>query len=134
MPIVLDPVTVPDAITRSATLPPMVARYGSENVCVAMLVPGMDPSASALTSVAVKARSEIRASSMDPLKKSAPALVAFLTAWSVFAAHRIFVYELPLLGAAWLRLRLAAVVVLPFIAGSAALFIVRSNIWRIHFP
>ena len=30
---------------------------------------------------------------------SVPALVAFLTAWSVFAAHRVFIFELPLLGA-----------------------------------
>lgn len=64
---------------------------------------------------------------------SAPALVAFLTSWSIFAAHRIFVYELPLLGAPWIRLRLAAVFILPLIAGAVALLVVRSDIWRIHF-
>ena len=64
---------------------------------------------------------------------SPPALVAFLTAWSIFAAHRIFVYEIPLLGGRWLKLRLVAVCILPFIAGSVALALVRSDIWRIHF-
>lgn len=64
---------------------------------------------------------------------SAPALVAFLTAWSLFAAHRIFVYEIPLLGGRWVQFRLVAVAVLPFIAGAIALLIVRSDIWRIHF-
>lgn len=64
---------------------------------------------------------------------SAPALVAFLTAWSLFAAHRIFVYEIPLLGGRWVRFRLLVVAVLPFIAGSIALFVVRSCNWCIHF-
>lgn len=64
---------------------------------------------------------------------SAPALVAFLTSWSVFAAHRILVYEIPLLGGRWVRFRLAAMVVLPFIAGTIALAVIRSDIWRIYF-
>ena len=48
---------------------------------------------------------------------STPALVAFITSWSIFAAHRIFIYELPLLGPSFLRLRLSAVSILPVIAG-----------------
>jgi uncharacterized membrane protein YraQ (UPF0718 family) len=51
---------------------------------------------------------------------SVPALVSFLTAWSVFSAHRIFIFELPLLGAPFVRLRLLSVIPLPFIAGAIA--------------
>jgi uncharacterized membrane protein YraQ (UPF0718 family) len=64
---------------------------------------------------------------------SEPALVAFLTAWSLFAAHRVFVYEIPLLGGRWVRFRLVAVAVLPFIAGTVALLVIRSDIARINF-
>ena len=57
MVIVLVPVMVPEAMMRSATLLPIAAVYASENVWVAMLVPGVRPSASELTSSAVSARS-----------------------------------------------------------------------------
>lgn len=52
---------------------------------------------------------------------STPALITFITSWSIFAAHRIFIFELPILGASFLRLRLVSVVVLPFIAGIIAM-------------
>lgn len=52
---------------------------------------------------------------------SVPALIAFLTSWSLFAAHRIFIYELPLLGPSFLRTRAASVVALPFLAGAIAI-------------
>lgn len=52
---------------------------------------------------------------------STPALVSFITAWSVFALHRVLIFEIPLLGASFVRLRLLSVVTLPFIAGSLAL-------------
>jgi uncharacterized membrane protein YraQ (UPF0718 family) len=48
---------------------------------------------------------------------STAALVTFVTSWSVFAAHRILIYELPLLGASFLRLRAASVLVVPVAAG-----------------
>ena len=32
---------------------------------------------------------------------SIPAVIAFLTAWSLFSAHRILIYEIPLLGGPW---------------------------------
>ena len=51
---------------------------------------------------------------------STPALVTFITAWSIFAVHRVLIYEVPLLGASFLRLRLVAVTVVPFIAGGLA--------------
>ena len=52
---------------------------------------------------------------------SIPALVAFLTGWSVFAAHRVLIFEIPMLGFHWVRLRLLSVVPLPLIAGGLAM-------------
>ena len=54
---------------------------------------------------------------------SAPALVSCLTGWSVFAAHRVFIFELPLLGARFVLLRMLSVIPLPFIAGAIALLV-----------
>ena len=51
------------------------------------------------------------------------ALVAFVTSWSLFAMHRIVIYEIPLLGASFLRMRLVSVSVLPLVAGVTALII-----------
>ena len=42
-----------------------------------------------------------------------PQLVAFLTAWSVFAMHRHLMWEIPLLGAGFAAKRLTASLVLP---------------------
>ena len=52
---------------------------------------------------------------------STAALIAFITSWSLFAAHRIFIYEIPLLGPSFLRLRLVSVAVTPVLAGLMAL-------------
>jgi uncharacterized membrane protein YraQ (UPF0718 family) len=43
-------------------------------------------------------------------------LIALLTAWSVFAVHRIIIYEIPLMGARFSMIRLAASLPLPFVA------------------
>ncbi len=51
---------------------------------------------------------------------STTALVTFVTSWSVFAAHRILIYELPLLGPSFLRLRIASAAAAPFVAGLLA--------------
>ena len=40
-------------------------------------------------------------------------LIAFITGWSVFAVHRIFIYEFPLLGVRFTLTRLASSLVLP---------------------
>jgi uncharacterized membrane protein YraQ (UPF0718 family) len=52
---------------------------------------------------------------------SVPALIAFITSWSLFAAHRIFMYEIPLLGFSFTRLRLASVAIAPILAGLIAM-------------
>ncbi len=51
---------------------------------------------------------------------STHALITFVTSWSIFAAHRILIYELPLLGASFLRLRVASAWMVPFLAGLVA--------------
>lgn len=45
-------------------------------------------------------------------------MVAFLTAWSIFAVHRIVSFEIPLLGWRFVATRLASSWMLPFIAGT----------------
>lgn len=54
---------------------------------------------------------------------STAALVTFITAWSLFAAHRILIYEVPLLGPSFLRFRAISVVCIPFVAGLLAYMI-----------
>lgn len=45
-----------------------------------------------------------------------PQVVAFLTAWSVFALHRVLTYEIPMMGWRFSATRLAASAPLPFLA------------------
>jgi uncharacterized membrane protein YraQ (UPF0718 family) len=52
---------------------------------------------------------------------SVPALVSFITCWTLYAAHRIIIFEVPLLGFSFLRLRVLSVMILPFLAGTMAL-------------
>lgn len=52
---------------------------------------------------------------------STPALVSFITAWSVFALHRVFIFEIHLLGLSFTRLRILSGLLLPLIAGSLTL-------------
>jgi len=50
-------------------------------------------------------------------------LIAFITAWSVFAFHRIVMYEIPVMGARFALLRLVSSLVLPPLAGILAMII-----------
>lgn len=45
-----------------------------------------------------------------------PQVVAFLTAWSVFALHRVMIYEIPMMGWRFSAIRLTASAFLPFLA------------------
>lgn len=45
-----------------------------------------------------------------------PQVVAFLTAWSVFAFHRVLTYEIPMMGWRFSAVRLAASCMLPFLS------------------
>ena len=57
---------------------------------------------------------------------SVPALVSFITAWSLFAVHRVFIFEIPMLGFSFLRVRLLSVLILPPLAGGLALAATRA--------
>lgn len=54
-----------------------------------------------------------------------PQVVAFLTAWSVFAWHRVLIYEVAMLGWHFVVVRLAASLTLPFAAGAVATLLCR---------
>jgi hypothetical protein len=51
---------------------------------------------------------------------SGPQLTAYISAWSVFALHRMLVYELPMLGGRFCRLRIAVSLPVPPMAALAA--------------
>ena len=50
-------------------------------------------------------------------------LIAFLTSWSVFALHRLFAYEFPMMGYRFAMVRMLSSIILPFIAAISALFL-----------
>ena len=52
-----------------------------------------------------------------------PPLIAFITAWSVFAFHRIVMYEIPVMGIRFAMLRLLSSLILPPLAGILAAII-----------
>ena len=52
-----------------------------------------------------------------------PALISFLTAWSVFALHRVLAYEIPLMGLRFVKIRFLACLILPPLAGFMAYII-----------
>jgi uncharacterized protein len=47
-------------------------------------------------------------------------IVAFMTAWSIFALHRVFAYEIPLMGFRFVMIRMLSSIVLPPLAGFLA--------------
>jgi uncharacterized membrane protein YraQ (UPF0718 family) len=55
-----------------------------------------------------------------------PAVVAFVTAWSLLAVHRLVSYEVPILGWRFAALRYAVSLVLPVAAGLLVRLFVRS--------
>jgi uncharacterized membrane protein YraQ (UPF0718 family) len=57
---------------------------------------------------------------------AAPAVVAFLTGWSLLAVHRMLAWELPIMGPRMTALRYGASLVLPVLAGLLARAFTRS--------
>jgi uncharacterized protein len=49
-----------------------------------------------------------------------PALISFITAWSVFAVHRVLAYEIPLMGVRFVKIRIVSCLILPPLAGLMA--------------
>lgn len=50
----------------------------------------------------------------------APQIVALLAGWSIFAMHRVLAYEAPMMGWAFVGLRMASCAILPVLAGLLA--------------
>jgi uncharacterized membrane protein YraQ (UPF0718 family) len=46
-----------------------------------------------------------------------PQVMAYLTAWSIFAFHRVVIYEIPLMGVRFVMIRLASSAILPVLCG-----------------
>ena len=59
-----------------------------------------------------------------------PQLIAFLTAWSVSASHRILIYEVNMMGWRFTAVRLVSSLVLPPLAGLLALAL--SPVLQVH--
>ena len=53
------------------------------------------------------------------------AVVTFLASWSLLAAHRLFAWEVPILGATFAITRWAICLVLPILAGIATRLVIR---------
>lgn len=54
---------------------------------------------------------------------STAALITFITSWSIFAPHRILIYELPLLGVSFFKMRVLSVLIIPLVAGVLAFLV-----------
>ena len=82
---------------------------GLTGMLVAMLVGGFIPAGPIISFPLVVVLSNAGAGTVQ--------LVTLLTAWSVFAIHRIIIYEVPLMGLQFSMIRLASSLPLPLIAG-----------------
>ena len=93
----------------------LVAAYiGSDSglggVLFAMLIGGMIPGGPMISFPLVVVLNESGAGLVQ--------LVTLLTAWSVFALHRVIIYEIPLMGVRFSLIRLASSLPLPLIAAA----------------
>lgn len=59
-----------------------------------------------------------------------PQVIAFLTAWSVFAFHRVLIYEITLMGWRFSAVRLISSIILPPLAGLIAMAL--SAVMQVH--
>ena len=59
-----------------------------------------------------------------------PQVIAFLTAWSVFAFHRVLIYEITLMGWRFSAVRLISSIILPPLAGLIAMAL--SMVMQVH--
>jgi uncharacterized membrane protein YraQ (UPF0718 family) len=56
-----------------------------------------------------------------------PAVVTFLASWSLLAIHRLFTWEVPILGASFAFMRWALCLLLPVLAGALARLVLRAS-------
>ena len=93
---------------------------GFYGVLIAMLVGGLIPSGPIISFPLVVVLSQAGAGTVQ--------LITLLTAWSVFAIHRVFIYEIPLMGLRFSTIRLASSLPLPLIAaGMTSLLLAVAN-------
>jgi len=59
-----------------------------------------------------------------------PQIIAFLTAWSVFAFHRVLIYEVNLMGWSFSAVRLVSSLVLPPLAGLLSMAL--ATVMQVH--
>ena len=59
-----------------------------------------------------------------------PQLIAFLTAWSVFAFHRVLIYEVALMGWRFSAVRLVSSLILPPLAGLLSMAL--ATVMQVH--
>lgn len=92
----------------------VIARFlGDESPLIAVLV-------GSVTGVLIPAGPVVAfsiAASFAVAGASTAALVAFVTSWTMFALHRMVIYEVPLLGASFVKVRVLSVLMLPMLAG-----------------
>ncbi|MEZ5830953.1 MAG: hypothetical protein R3D05_07205 [Dongiaceae bacterium] len=81
---------------------------GLSGTLIAMLVGGFIPAGPIISFPLVVVLSHAGAGTVQ--------LVTLLTAWSVFAIHRVVIYEIPLMGARFSAIRLVSSLPLPLIA------------------
>ena len=81
---------------------------GFTGVLIAMLVGGFIPAGPIISFPLVVVLSEAGAGMVQ--------LITLLTAWSVFAIHRVIIYEIPLMGLRFSTIRLISSLPLPLIA------------------
>lgn len=92
-----------------------IARYigpeaGFRGVLIAMVVGSVMPAGPVVAFPTVVVLSHAGAGTVQ--------IVTFLTAWSVFALHRVLTYEIPMMGPRFTAMRFVASLPLPFIAAA----------------
>ena len=89
---------------------------GFSGVALAMLVGSVIPAGPVISFPLVVVLSHAGAGTVQ--------IITFLTAWSVFAIHRVLTFEMPLMGLRFTAIRFLASIPLPFIAaGLTALYL-----------
>ncbi len=94
------------------------AESGAKGILIASLAGGFTPGGPIISFPIVVVLRESGA--------GLPQLIAFLTAWSVFAIHRVLIYESTLMGWRFSAVRLFASLTLPPLAGFSADLLVRA--------
>lgn len=85
---------------------------GIVGVLIAMFVGGLIPGGGSITFAVIVMLAEGGAGTVQ--------LVTLVTAWSVFAIHRVMIYEVPLMGIRFTMLRLISSLPLPLVAAAIA--------------